>query len=103
MLSRQVGFLPSWALHFLLGGLGPGLVPDAWTEAGAPHSPQNFSLPTRAAPHDAHESASGAPHSMQNFFPCGFSVAQLGQGMSRGAYPRREAQRGLAARPVTGS
>ena len=61
----------------------------AWAEAGAPHSPQNFSLPARAAPHDPHESASGVPHSMQNFFPCGFSAAQLGQIMWGVSLPLR--------------
>ena len=45
----------------------------------APHSPQNFSPGSFAAPHDGQPLASAVPHSEQNFRPSRFSVPQLGQ------------------------
>src|SRR5262249_60095490 len=43
-----------------------------------PHSPQNFSLPSMAAPQEEHARARGEPHSVQNFLPSWFSARQLG-------------------------
>jgi hypothetical protein len=47
--------------------------------SAAPHSPQNFSRDSFAAPHRGHFEASASPHSAQNFRPSRLSVPHFEQ------------------------
>src|SRR5215472_18271313 len=63
------------------------LVAAGGVPRAAPHSPQNFSARSIAAPHRGHLAASAEPHWVQNFRPSRLSAPHFAQRMAVTRHP----------------